>query len=319
VIRHLTHEQFVPSSAIETYEQAGARCIHPVMRHGAMGGVCRKEQQMKTIIVSLLCAGLCLCAIAQIESGGSVAYAGWSEDEIVIAADSRESGSNSYSDTSCKISAFGNKLIFAATGRYRPPHEPFWNVHAVASNNFFWITRKNTTDHLAKRLADIWGQYVKVEFQRRGTSALAGLEDNHVAVGIFADFEEDGTLLIVVSDVTYEKNFIYPKISTLTSVIPIDKQAYVMGHRDIVDETSAAKTPNGIKWLNELHARMQTATDQIAGEAIGLVNLTIDNLPKGNIGIGGTPFSVVGPPVAAVRLMRGKEVEWIARGKCGGN
>jgi hypothetical protein len=272
---------------------------------------------MKSVVAVIFCLGISLSAIAQTESSGTIVYVSWSQNEIAIAADSRQSGAHSYWDTGCKIAAFGNKLIFAMTGRSSPGVDPSWDAYAVASKQFDRITRERTADHLANRLADAWGEDVKAEFERLGDMALGGLDDNHVAIGIFADFEQDGTLLIVVSDVTYEKRLVHSKISVQTEIIPPNSgNGYFLGHAEVVSEINAANTPHGIEWHNELRDRVRAKADEVAEEAIGFVDLTIQNLPKTKTDIDGIPFSVVGPPIAAVRLVRGKGIDWVAKGKC---
>src|SRR5277367_3510248 len=58
-----------------------------------------------------------LNAFGQMETDGTIIVFDGSEKEFVIAADGRTSSSNSYSDSNCKISTFGNKVIFTAQGR----------------------------------------------------------------------------------------------------------------------------------------------------------------------------------------------------------
>lgn len=73
---------------------------------------------MKLVIVLVVCSiGVNLSATTEAGTDGSIAVAYWAQDEMVIAADSRGTIGNSYHDTECKVSALGNKLIFAATGR----------------------------------------------------------------------------------------------------------------------------------------------------------------------------------------------------------
>lgn len=260
-------------------------------------------------LISFICF---LSAIAQAQSDGTIIYARWSQNKIVIAADSRQAGSSSYSDTGCKISAFGNKLIFAASGRSKPAGEVFWNTYTVAANDFYRITNEGTADHLAQRVADAWGRDVKIKFERLGNDALSGAEDNTVALGFFADFEKDGTLLMAVSAVTYEENFIHPNISAKTDIIrPSDGNGYFMGRGAIVSEIQAAKTPRGIKWSKEIANKAG-----IEEQAIAYVDLTIKNLPDTKTDSSGKKFSVVGPPIAVAQLVRRKGIDWIAKGKC---
>jgi hypothetical protein len=287
------------------------------MRHKTARNRGEKNFQMN-LVVAVIFTSLCpLMAVAQ---DGSVVVASWYQDEIAIAADSRGSGPHSYSDTSCKIAAFGNKLIFGAAGRSKPPDEStsFWDIYTAAFNHFVWITREGATDHLAERVASAWGEDVKIKFELAGLSSIQGLDEDGIASGIFADFEKDGTLLIVVTSVDFKESFVYPRITVNTVPLhPGDGDAFFVGKGEVITETNAAKTPRGSEWFKELHRRSDGPnTDRATEEAIAFVDLTIRNLPKMRTDFDGVPFSVVGPPISAVRLVRGKGTRWIAKGIC---
>jgi hypothetical protein len=270
----------------------------------------------RTLVAFLLCA--CpLSAIAQQDSSGSIGIASWSDDEITIAADSRQTTGNRYSDTSCKISAFGNKLVFVATGRSKIGIDPTWDGYAASGVQYCRLASKGTTNRLAYALATMWGEDVKKEFERYGTLAIAGLDDQHVMTGFFADFERDGTLLMVVEEVTYEilpQGIVIKAHSTIYPTSP--GHISYLGHPAVVIEEQAGKTLQAIAWQDAIHARKRVAKDPVAEEAISLVELTIANLPKDKVDANGIPFSVVGKPVAALRLTRSNGVEWLAQGKC---
>jgi hypothetical protein len=94
-------------------------------------------------------------------------------------------------------------------------------------------------------------------------------------------------------------------------------KAYALGHSDIIFEWAAhPKTPQAFRWANELRLATSNADDPLAAGTIKMVEITIDNLPKTKIDARGIPFSVVGRPVAAIRLRRGKNAEWIREGQC---
>ena len=275
----------------------------------------------RVAIAGLVLAGACLGAAAQVESDGTIVVADWTQDEIVIAADSRESTADSYSDRKCKIAAFGDKLIFAAAGRRGTRNKitraSLWDSFAIARQQFAKLADKGATDRLAKRLADAWGQSVKEQVERYGALSLSGLDDHTVTRGIFADFEKDGSLLIVVETVAYE---IVGGQTTITAspqiVPPLPATVYYLGRGEILNELRASQTPRSIKWNHDIDRLMVTSRDQAADEAIAYVDLTIVNFPKTKTDSRGVPFSIMGQPIAVVQLRRGKGVEWIKQGNC---
>lgn len=258
-----------------------------------------------------------LRATAQTETHGSISLADWSQDEIVIAADSRQVKGNTYTDTGCKVATLGNKLIFTATGRSQLGVDPTWNAYTLAPKLLPRTSRKGASKQLAVKMADAWGTQVKDEFQRFGSIALFGLNPSYVTTGLFADFETDGSLVIAVAKITYEIKAGQLKVSSQTTVVSGDSaNSYLLGHNEILSEMAAGITPRALAWHRALKSRVEASKDQVAEEAIGAVELTILNLEKTKTDIKGVPFSEVGLPVAAVRLIRGKSAEWVAKGKC---
>src|ERR1022692_704454 len=277
---------------------------------------------MKIVVTSLCYFGLCLSAIAQTESSGTIVIAQWTRDEIVIAADSREINGSSYSDSSCKIAALGNKLVFSASGRIgaRDPvtNKLLWDGVTIAHKEFLAISNNGASDHLAKRLAEAWGFAEKEQFERHGEVVLRGLEDNKITSGIFADFERDGTLSVVEEHVTYEK-LVDGSVRIKDDSDPVDPSATpvdILGRSEIVTELLDRKTSRAIAWRKKLRLKLDATDDPLLENAIDWVQLTIDNLSKTKRDSHGVPFSVVGPPIAAIRLVRGANTEWIRKGKC---
>src|SRR5579863_4036214 len=95
-------------------------------------------------------------AAGQIKPDGTIIAATGSEKEIVIAADSRKSGTDFYTDDECKISAFGDKIIFAASGRTGGRHNPsaFWDAYAIAGEQYKMLTSKGSSENLPFDLAN---------------------------------------------------------------------------------------------------------------------------------------------------------------------
>jgi hypothetical protein len=210
-------------------------------------------------------------------------------------------------------------VIFGATGRRKAPNDfaSSWDIYAAAPKQFARIAREHTTNRIAERLASAWGDEVKKKFQRYGEAGIVGIEGSGIAGAMFADFEADGSLLIVHEVVNYERSGNILVISANTNVIPSSSVgSHMMGKGEIIQEFDANSTPRSLIWRKMMNQRLNASFDRIAEVAIAAVDLTIDNLPKTHIDRQGVPFSDVGPPVAAVRLRRDKGVDWVQIGAC---
>jgi hypothetical protein len=285
---------------------------------------------MKRLILFAIAAVfvLHLNAIGQVETAdGTIVVAEWSKSELVVAADSRECWGPSYSDDKCKIIAFGNKMIFAACGR-QDIRNPFnmkvvFDAFAIARQQYVRLTRNSTPEQLPMALAAAWGEAFKKQFERfaalYGPMVVSGLTKNYVAGGLFAEFEKDGTLLLVTENLRYEQNGWNIKITPSRDQTDVTKWSdYVMGRDEILRETQAAKTFQAHQWKIDTARKIQSSpiSKRVATTAIVFVELTIDHLPNTKIDANGKPFSEVGRPVAAVQLLPGQGVNWILPGNC---
>ena len=252
------------------------------------------------------------------ESSGTIIYIQWSQDEIVLVADSREVVGNSYSDVACKIAAPGGQLVFAASGRLARTgnKDVAWDAYAIASEEFIRLTREGTPDDFAMKLAEAWGGAVKIKLEESGPEVFIGVT-NPMSSGFFADFEKAGALSIVVEEITYETNANgHHTIIASPKRISSEPGGYYLGHGEIINEIFARQTDRSKQWANEVRRAMDKSNDPLVTGGIEIVQLTIDNLPKTQITAGGIPFSYVGPPIATVRMKHGKPAEWIQQGKC---
>ncbi len=278
---------------------------------------------MKLVIVLVVCSiGVNLSATTEAGTDGSIAVAYWAQDEMVIAADSRGTIGNSYHDTECKVSALGNKLIFAATGRSSLGQDPGWDTYTLAKNIFRTLDAEGTTEGLASSLATVWGEEVKEEFEEIGDSALVGINDNYITTGIFGDFESN-TLKVFMSEVTYK---IGPDghANITANVTPAEwKLPGGGGNRfigeggmwSVLGEMQSAKTSRGEKW-NKAFLESARADDKLVAEATTMVRIVIEGSPPTRTDKNGVKFSTVGFPIAVVRLRRNKGTDWVAKGAC---
>ena len=267
-----------------------------------------------------------LDATGQVGANGTIIVIYSSQNEIVFAADSRVAFGDSYSDKDCKIRALGGKALFAASGRggqrNKITHVYSWDANTFARNAFVGIVKKGASQHIADQLASAWGIAMKRQLEQDIAAdrslAFANTEnDGTIALGAFADFEKDGTFLIVVERLVYEvatngaiavKAFVDYKTTSQSS-------PYYMGKGEIAREAYAHQTPRSKEWQRDFDMGSRFSADPVVFATKYFVSLTIDNYPAMRTDSKGTPFSIVGGPIAVARLTT-KGVEWIEKGNC---
>lgn len=279
-----------------------------------------------TIVNIFLILTLGLNGTGQIQTNGTVIVITSFQSEIVFAADSRIASDSSYSDDDCKISVFGNRVIFAASGRGGVrnviTHTYIWNAHTLAKNEFRHLTRNSTPQLLAEKLASAWGLAIKKELEediaRNKEYALLHVEDDQVlALGAFAAFEKDGTFLIAVERITYEINSngaVVVKASMAQRVTSPGGPIY-LGKGEIIRECFAGQTPRSREWKRDMQMGIDFSADPTVFTAKKLVQLTIENYPRTRADGKGGQFSIVGGPIAITRLTQ-KGVDWVDKACC---
>jgi hypothetical protein len=272
---------------------------------------------MKLAATVLCVLILKLNAFGQVKPGGTIIIINASQQEVVIAADSRTSGAHSYSDGNCKISTFGNKVIVSISGRSGERHvsdSRFWDAFTIAREQFKRITLKGAAKNLPLDLAKAWGVAIKKEIGKmlsRDHTLLSGLDHNAIMSAVFAGFVN--TRRVVVTEaVTYEDRGNLPPriIVSEPHVLAEDEFPHWMGRHEIIDQLDGHNA-----WSNQVIAIMKISPDPIAAEAIEKVRLTIDHLPPTRVTDAGVPFSEVGYPISAIRLTS-SGAEWIQQGNC---
>ena len=274
---------------------------------------------MKKAALGLAILVIRVGASAQIQSG-SVAVITSSKEEIVIAADSRRIAGDSYTDSACKITALGNKLIFAAVGHtgFGPPNGPaIWNSQTLARNEFVRLQRKQTTHDWTLDLARAWGNATKIKVQglltKYGRTFLVGLDGNDITSAAFAGFDEDGAVSLVRSVIAYQttKQGLLAT-SRFDRILIVPGEMQVLGEGEIASEING-NTPAAAQLRQEAEADIRSGhwKDPTVFWAIEAVRLTIEHHP-GKIN-NGRLISSVGGPVDAVILSHPSGVHWIQR------
>src|ERR1700722_6954920 len=278
---------------------------------------------MRSILSILLILISRLNATGQTETDGTIIVFNSSEKEFVIAADSRTSGTRTYADDDCKISAFGNKVIFTVSGRAGTRNKPteYWDAHAIAKENFNRLAAKIGSDNFTIELAQAWGMAIKIKIEERrdrGVTIVGGLNANDPMMSApFAGVRRDGSVTAVMETVDFEvgtNRKIQISYSPPYTLRNTDAPNW-MGEHEVIDELKRGGTFQSDQWRRKIDATVRASHDQIAAVAIEQVRLTIDNLPPSKKTVKGVSFSVVGYPISAARLT-GKGVEWIEKGHC---
>jgi hypothetical protein len=272
---------------------------------------------MKTMVFLIIFV-LSLRADPQVETGTLIVLDS-SLDEIVVAADSRAYSTLWQADDTCKISALGNQLIFAASGfgRYTSPDtSDAWDTHTIAKNIFVSLFHKRTAEPMPLRLAKAWGGEVKKKLEESLARdpqilSLADEGDNTLTTGLFAGFD-GGSLFIVLAKITYviDANRLITASFSIDSVIHQPDELF-LGKADIAEELFEHKTDRSKRWMKDLSASTHLSRDPLASNVIGTVRISIENEPA--ITVGHRKLVPIGGPIDAVRLRRASGIEWIQR------
>lgn len=258
-----------------------------------------------------------LHAIAQIESG-TIIVLNSSQNEIAVAADSRSHNATTYVDNRCKISALGNELIFAASGKtgYGQLNGTrlVWDAHAIAHEKFRQLDRKHTKT-LPLKLATSWGNEVKKKLQtdliNDRAETISGANGDRLTAAIFAAFNSNG-ISIITGQVTYRFRDNGKPVTAFTITNKIERPiAVFIGDAEIADEFNANATSRAAQWRDEANIEATKAQDSVAFLAIKIVGLSIEFQPVKIIN--GNMMHTIGGPIDALRLIHGQGIEWIQR------
>jgi hypothetical protein len=157
-------------------------------------------------------ATICLLLSSQIARAqvktGTILYVNFTPSDLTVAADSRmtiaETGE--HDDAECKISAFGNKFVFAMAGVVFP-NDDIRNPHFVARQ--IWDTESLTEDNEIKlvsavakewaaRMEQIYAQSGKIDLIRKHTGGEA------LANAMFAATDSRGQMAVVLVAIDFD-------------------------------------------------------------------------------------------------------------------
>jgi hypothetical protein len=275
------------------------------------------------LFAALITFCFCLRAVGQNESDGSIVLARWMKGDLVVAADSRENTpAGTYRDDRCKIVTFGDKLIFASSGRMRVSIKPLvdFNTFTTAHRIYPAIHNKGTFKDLLMSFARAWGDSAKKQLEPVKDLASRGLDGigNNITMALFTGYDEQGTVQLVDATVSYTRsgNGAVKLTDSAAFDDTVKWSSHTLGHDEIVDEFTAANTPRSIEWHKKMADAEASTFDKNAADVLTILQLTIDYLPKTRMGIDGKPFSAVGGEIAAVEMTPDHRLRWIAPGHC---
>jgi hypothetical protein len=272
-------------------------------------------------------------ARSQVRSG-SIVVMSRSRQRVIIAADSRVNfGGGKYEDTSCKITALSDKLIFAATGivgdsSYLLPGGLRFDARGEANRVFIQYSQApaNFLDlGTVGTIASNWGAAMAEHFRAAAEASPASLEQwlkrvelSHeptFVVGVFAGLEPDGEISVYSVNVEYAQSREGAAPSEpylLTSMpVPDDLPGDVslltpFGMSEIVNEIREGKTDRAKQEINARDLLQNTLSAEAfaRSQAIRLVDLTIAYHAKQEF---------VGGRIDAVELRRAGKLHWLQR------
>jgi hypothetical protein len=273
------------------------------------------------LVSVIILVSISLKASTQVETGtGTLVILDSSQDEIVVAADSRMHVASTHQkfDNRCKVTALGNELIFAASGTtyaFSRDGGIVWDVHTIARDVFVRLSKKIAKEPMPLRLANAWGDQVKeklnADLMRNPQETLQGAYENTLVSAIFAGFYE-GSPLVVVGEFTF-KTASTGQIETEFSFFDVAKGPTweMIGNTDIAYELFEGRSSRAHQWSQDVNARIPKDGDPLAFKIIDAVRFSMENYPL--VKIGDEMFQPIGGPIDAVRLKRKGGIEWIQR------
>jgi hypothetical protein len=266
-------------------------------------------------------------ALPQIRSG-TVVYYDFAKDEITFSADSRSANvtNGEQVDTHCKISAFGDKFVFVATGftiREHIGHDAHavnWSAHKEA--RAAWETAVNAKINDASTLVSMvsqeWTAAVEAFFSNPDLIRIIGTrlvkaEDPIIIGGLFAATDTEGNLVLTSSQVLLDLN-----VFVSTGKIRLWHEFQngrpdswgTGGHDEIVNEFKRQSSTRAREHMQRFLTSIASLTpaEQRAVLATELVRLSISLYPQ---------TGLLGGPIDVVQLHRRTGVKWIHRkGNC---
>jgi hypothetical protein len=186
-----------------------------------------------------------LGALSQ-DQGGTIVVLIFSQNAMVIAADSRTSlGHGTYDDSGCKIAELKGKYVVAGTGR--AGYKGGWDAIAVAQQLRNKDSVKNIATNWAKELAALNSRDAQA-----GKVNPENLARGSIYSAIVAGFEGGEPILYKADVVKVLAKHGPPSYRADVGLLPIqDGKMLPLGTTDIAKEFIDQKTPRSKQWGSE--------------------------------------------------------------------
>jgi hypothetical protein len=272
---------------------------------------------MKWIITAIF-VGTVQMAWPQIQTGTSIVY-NFSQSQFTIAADSRgvSAETGGHDNTQCKISAFGSKFVFSASGIVKKIDH--WNAYTVARG----IWQKELTggqidaNKITAAVAEKWvtameGIYINdniVSFRRK--QMLPG-EEPIIASAIFVATDKSGKIVGHVVDINFDLP-LFDSTGTTRFVSrsdPINGPWGSLGLTEVFLEFGKRTTMRASEYMEWFMPQISTLNHSSQGIKLAskFVELTILLHPRNG---------EVGFPIDIMQFNGGTGVNWFTRkSKC---
>jgi hypothetical protein len=260
-------------------------------------------------VIALL---LLLNALPESRSG-SILATKFSDERIIMAADSRATDNNGHriDDCDCKILIIGKSLVFVTGGRGHADDPRTHKTIVDATDIAMSVRRSNSTASIEK-VATLWGQKMKLALGELGKlsreALLGGLEkDQVVALGVFAGTEPDGRISAYVLGINYEIDGGNIILTTHLQPVQHGTVAFFTHGTAELDEFMIAKTKRARDWNIRLMKELESKhiADYEPYRLIAGVQAAIEWAND----------EAIGGDVDALILHKGGKIEWLQKKK----
>ena len=266
---------------------------------------------MKYFLTLLVLSGK--MAWPQVETG-SVLYVDFSQDEVTIAADSRMTvpTTGGHDDTECKISAFGDKFVFAMAGAVKFSGDNGWDAHVIARRIWQSEIAENDAAKLVISVSDKWvaemeNIYRKPDVIRQLRKHVS--DSGVIANATFAASDKSGNLIARAVNIWFDLPLFDSKgtisVSHEGEYLAVGKSIGA-GLDEIIDEfqeRSSTRAREYIQWFAPQLSGM-SPSQRHAAIASKFIELSILLHPRN---------AELGFPIDILQLVRTTGVRWVLR------
>jgi hypothetical protein len=270
--------------------------------------------------VRFIILAISFSALAQIQHG-SIGVVYLTDDEVVMAADSRGTIGGSHFDDQCKINALDGKILFVSTGNVVTYSNqvanplgsvPSWNNYAEVRASYeriiqqFSTAATHMTDIAIDYASDLRSKWAGAAIYNRAfvSNAAAVQGGNRLTAAFFAGYDGSGKARVAQVLITFNERDLLNPVGMEVGLITCPVQNFcAIGRPEIVAEFLQTSTDRAMVDTKLWRPPSTTLWDDIDLErTVHLVELTIRY--QGDD---------VGGEIDAVELDRGNDARWYRR------